>query len=68
MAESRSFIEAYVERVIVYADKVEIIFKVNTIDDETGEIIPMKNEENIEVLRADYQDIAKKKQSSRKVS
>lgn len=59
ISECRNFIKSYVEKVIVYEEKVEVIFKVNVFDKETGEVAPMKSEETVKNLRLEYQDIKK---------
>ena len=59
ISECRNFIKSYVEKVIVYDEKVEVIFKVNVFDKETGEVAPMKSEETVKNLRLEYQDIKK---------
>ncbi len=40
VAECRNFIDSYIERVIVYDDRVDIIFKVNVFDKATGTVKP----------------------------
>ena len=59
ISECRNFIKSYVEKVIVYEEKVEVIFKVNVFDKETGEVAPMKSEKTVKNLRLEYQDVAK---------
>lgn len=59
ISECRNFIKSYVEKVIVYDEKVEVIFKVNVFDKETGEVVPMKSEETVKNLRLEYQDVEK---------
>ena len=44
VVESRNFIDSYIERVIVYDDRVNIIFKVNVFDKATGTVSQMKSE------------------------
>jgi site-specific DNA recombinase len=52
--ECRNFIQSYVEKVIVYANKVEIFFKINIPDNEGKGIRPIKSEEDIATLREGY--------------
>lgn len=68
ISECRNFIKSYVERVIVYDEKVEINFKVNVFDKETGEVTPMKSEETVKNLRLEYQDVEKGHRSAEIVS
>ena len=48
LTECRNFIDTYIEKVIVYEEKVDIIvdiiFKVNIFDKQTGTISQMKSE------------------------
>ena len=59
ISECRNFIKSYIEKVIVYDEKVEVIFKVNVFDKETGEVVPMKSKETVKNLRLEYQDVEK---------
>ena len=59
ISECRNFIKSYVEKVIVYDEKVEVIFKVNVFDKGTGEVASMKSEETVKNLRLEYQDVEK---------
>ncbi len=54
IAECRNFIENYVERVNVYSEHVEVVFKINLPNEEENDIVPMKSEGKIKVLQTDY--------------
>ena len=54
LAECRNFIDTYIEKVIVYENKVDIIFKVNVFDKNTGEVSQMKSEGTKEALTQGY--------------
>lgn len=49
--ECRSFIDSYIEKVLVYRDHVEVRFKVYVPEGESGGIAPLKSEERIEVIQ-----------------
>lgn len=55
--ECRNFIENYVEKVLVYNDKVSVIFKIN-IPDSNQNVVPLTSHENIKVLQREYKDLA----------
>ena len=44
LSECRNFITSYIDKVIVYENKVEVIFRFKTLNKETGEFEPMKSE------------------------
>ena len=44
LSECRNFIKSYIDKVIIYESKIEVIFKINVIDEQTGEIVPMRSE------------------------
>lgn len=52
--ECRNFIDSYIEKVIVYEDKVEIIFKVNVFDKETGTVSQLRSESTKDAVQASY--------------
>ena len=54
LVECRNFIDNYIEKVIVYNDKVDIIFKVNVFDRQTGTVSQMKSEETKEAVAQGY--------------
>ncbi|MBR0069414.1 MAG: hypothetical protein IJP97_02845, partial [Synergistaceae bacterium] len=54
IAECRNFIDSYIERVIVYDDRVDIIFKVNVFDKVTGTVSQMKSEGTKEAVENSY--------------
>jgi site-specific DNA recombinase len=53
--ECRNFIENYVEKVIVFNDRVEIIFKINVLTDDKS-IEQLKSYESIKVLQKEYRN------------
>lgn len=59
ISESKNFINSYIDKVIVYNDKVEVIFKVNSFNKETGKVTIMKSEETLKNLRIEYHDVEK---------
>ena len=44
LSECRNFITSYIDKVIIYESKIEVIFKINVIDEQTEEIVPMRSE------------------------
>jgi len=54
LAECRNFIDNYIEKVIVYNDKVDIIFKVNVFDKQTGKVSQMKSEGSKAAVQNSY--------------
>jgi site-specific DNA recombinase len=56
ISECRNIVGNYVESVIVYRDKVEIKFKIGT-PDLNNNLLPLKVEEPLEVLKAKYKKV-----------
>ena len=54
LTECRNFIDSYIERVDVYNDKVDITFKVNVFDKDTGTVSKMKSESTKETVSQGY--------------
>jgi len=54
--ECRNFIDSYVEKVIIYGDKVEVQFKIHVPDDDDT-ISPLLSEERIKVLQNGYKKV-----------
>lgn len=54
IAECRNFIQNYIDRVIVYADKVEVRFKIHLPDDDCDTLNLLKSEGCIKKLRKEY--------------
>jgi len=54
LAECRNFIDNNIEKVIVYNDKVDIIFKVNVFDKQTGKVSQMKSEGSKAAVQNSY--------------
>lgn len=54
IAECRNFIHSYVEKVVVFEDKVEVFFKVRVPDEKSGEVVPLTSEEDLSALRKEY--------------
>ena len=44
LSECRNFITSYIEKVVVHESKIEVIFKINIVDEQTGNIKPIKSE------------------------
>ena len=63
VAECRNFIDSYIERVIVYNYRVDIIFKVNVFDKTTGTVSQMKSEGTKEAVESSYYAKKGKKRS-----
>ena len=56
VAECRNFIQSYIEKVIVYAEHVEILFKIHVPNDNSDEVLPLKSKTSIEAIREEYKD------------
>ncbi|GHV45336.1 recombinase RecD [Synergistales bacterium] len=57
ISECRNFIEAYVEKVIVYGDKVEVRFKIHVPTGDTKDTVsPLTSKEQIKSLHKEYRD------------
>lgn len=54
LPECRSFIENYIEKVLVYKDRVEVLFKVNIPDNNGHTINQVRSQENIKALQKEY--------------
>jgi site-specific DNA recombinase len=54
IAECQNFIHSYIEKVIVYSERVEVLFKIHVPDDVNDTVIPLKTEENLDSLKKDY--------------
>ena len=54
LTECRNFIDTYIEKVIVYDDRVDIIFKVNVFDKQTGTISPLKSASSKATVQSSY--------------
>ena len=54
--ECRNFIESYVDKVIIYGDKVEVKFKIHVPDDDDT-ISPLASGERIKVLQNGYKRV-----------
>jgi len=51
--ECRSFISSYIEKVVVYEERVEVLFKIH-VPGKGDEIEPMKSGERLETLQREY--------------
>lgn len=49
--ECKNFIHSYIEKVVVGADSIRILFKIGVPDDNLGSIVPMQSSEDIETIR-----------------
>ncbi len=56
LPECKIFINDYIERVIVYPEKVQICFKIPIPNEENMELEPLVVEESIETIYANYKD------------
>jgi site-specific DNA recombinase len=54
IAECQNFIHSYIEKVIVYSERVEVLFKIHVPDDVNNTVIPLKSEGNLDSLKRDY--------------
>ncbi len=52
--ECKNFINSYIEQVVVYGDRVEVVFKVHVPDAENDSIVPLKSGEEIQAIREEY--------------
>ena len=59
MPECRQFINSYVEKVVIFNNKVEVNFKINFFNKETGKVTQMKSEETMKNLHLEYKDVEK---------
>jgi site-specific DNA recombinase len=57
IAECQNFIQSYIENVMVYNERVEVIFKIHVPDDVNDTLIPLKSEGNLELLKRDYRKV-----------
>jgi site-specific DNA recombinase len=57
--ECRNFINAYIEKVIVYREKVEILFKIHVPNETADKVVPSKSEEGLMELRREYKSVPK---------
>jgi site-specific DNA recombinase len=53
ISECKNFIQSYVEKVIVYNERVEVLFKIHVPSDD-GEVEPLMSGEKIKVLQRQY--------------
>lgn len=59
LAECRNFIESYIDKVVVFAERVEVYFKIHIPNESaepshSTEITPLKSEEAIKALQKEY--------------
>jgi len=60
--ECRNFIENYVKKVLVYSDRVEVIFKIHVpSDDDDTSVVPLTSHEVIKTLQREHRGVAKSK-------
>jgi site-specific DNA recombinase len=57
IAECRNFIESYIEKVLIFDDRVEVIFKINVPDEAQKTVTTLKSEESIVVLKKEYRKV-----------
>ena len=53
ISECKNFIQSYIEKVIVYGERVEVLFKIHVPSDD-GEVEPLMSGESIKVLKRQY--------------
>jgi site-specific DNA recombinase len=54
ISECRGFIETYVEKVLLYSDKVEVLFKINIPAADGDTLIPLKSEAQKDIIQQSY--------------
>jgi len=52
--QCRNFIQNYVDRVVVYADQVEVLFKINLPGTDASSVVPLTSGESIKTLQKEY--------------
>ncbi len=57
LAECRHFINTYINKVLVYNDKVEVLFNINIPNENVNAVEQLKSVETIPVLQRDYKAI-----------
>lgn len=57
IAECRNFIESYIEKVVVYNDRVEVRFKIHVPDDENDTVSPLISGDRITLLQSEYKKV-----------
>ena len=57
LAECRQFIKTYIKKVLVYEEKVEVIFNIGIPNENISVVEPIKTIEDIDVLQRDYKAI-----------
>jgi site-specific DNA recombinase len=56
IAECRHFIQSYIDKVVVSAEKVEVFFKIHVPDEDSDTASPLTCEEGIKVLQKVYKE------------
>lgn len=59
IAECSNFIQSYVDKVIVYSNRVEVLFKIGIPSQSTDSIEQLKTEETIKTLQNEYGEAVK---------
>jgi site-specific DNA recombinase len=54
IAECQNFINSYIETVIVYNDRVEVLFKIHVPNEANDAITPLKSEGDVNLLKKEY--------------
>ena len=57
LVECRNLIYAFVDSVIVYGDRVEVLFKVNVPDDEGFGLVPLRIEQSKEAITEGFRKV-----------
>ena len=54
IAECQNFIHSYIEKIIIFNERVEVFFKIHVPDDTNDAVVPLKSEGNLDLLKKDY--------------
>jgi site-specific DNA recombinase len=54
IAECANFIQSYIEKVVVFGDRVEVFFKIHVLNDTTNSVTPLRSEADINALKRGY--------------
>ena len=55
--ECRNFIEQFIEQVQVYADRVEVLFKISIAGSNDGEVTALTSSEAVKTLQKEYRNV-----------
>jgi site-specific DNA recombinase len=54
LVECRNVISSFIENVIVYNDRIDVVFKVQVPDNEDDGLAPLKSQESLDVIKENY--------------